>query len=80
MATTSGRDIILTLMADVAELQENSATTAGHLEVMAEHLDNLVKIARDNTKRTERIARTLAKLADLFKDHEDRITMLENRE
>lgn len=55
MATASGRDVILTLMADVAELQENSLTAAGHLEA-------LVELARDSAKRTKRIARTLGKL------------------
>ena len=69
MATASGRDVILTLMADVAELQENSLTAAGHLEA-------LVKLARNSAKRT---AGTLSKLADLISDHEDRISALEDR-
>ena len=72
MATVSGRDVILMLMADVAELKENSRAAAVHLEEM-------VKLTRDTTKRTERIARTLLKLADLRGDHEERISALEAR-
>lgn len=70
MATASGRDVILTLMADVAELKENSATATNLLE-------ELLKVSRDTTKRTERVARTLSKLADLLGDHEERISALE---
>ncbi|MBS1149987.1 MAG: hypothetical protein H6Q89_1685 [Myxococcaceae bacterium] len=72
MAKATGQDVLLTLMADVAELQENSLASAGHLEA-------LVKLARDSAKRTERIARTLSKLAELVGDHEARISALEAR-
>ena len=72
MATTTGRDVILTLMADVAELHENALTATKHLE-------QLVKLSRDSSKRTKRIARTLAKVATLIGDHEQRISALEAR-
>ena len=73
MAKATGHDVTLTLMADVAELQENSLEAAGHLE-------ELVKLAKDSAKRSERIARTLGKLADLVGDHETRISALEARQ
>ena len=69
----TGKDIILNLLADVAELKENSIETTRHLEA-------LVKISRDSSRRIERTAVTLAKLADLFTDHEARISALETRE
>ncbi len=72
MAKTTGQDVILTLLSDVAELQENSLAAAAHLE-------ELVRLAKDSAKRTERIARTLAKVADLIGDHETRIAALEAR-
>lgn len=84
LARTTGADIILNLLADVAELKENSIATTQHLEDLeasvAKHLDGLVKISRDSTRRLERTAVTPGRLADLFKDHEARISALESRE
>ena len=73
MASTTGRDVILTLMTEVAELQANSLAAAQHLE-------QLVKLAKDSAKRNERIARTLSKLADFIGDHEARSSSLEARQ
>ena len=87
MARTPGADIILTLLSDVAELKENSVATTRHLEELEEdvasiatHLGGLVKISQDSGRRIERTAVTLSKLANLFKDHEARISALESRE
>jgi hypothetical protein len=84
---TSGRDIILTLLADVDGLKQGAHETTRQLEATNEHLklavshvEQLTRLAKDNAKRTDRIARTLAKLADLLEDHESRLSALESRQ
>lgn len=100
MAVVSGRDVLVTLMSDVAELKDNSRSAtaqldkidgtvdalSGHLAALGDlvaalgdHVTELARIQRDNTKRFERVGKTLVKLSDLLGDHEDRITALEAR-
>ncbi len=87
MAAVTGRDAILALTADVAGLQKSSRATVEHLEELSGHfervtanLDALTKIAKESSKQTDRMARTLAQAVDLLDDHEARIAALEARE
>lgn len=73
MATVTRRDVIVTLMADVADLKDHSRRTTlqlgrvgANLETLVGQVEELTDLSREGTKKLERIGKTLSKLAERF--------------
>lgn len=73
MANAIGRDVLLKLMTDVAEMKEDQKTATTHLEA-------LVALSKKQEAGLDRLVRLVTVLADKLDNHEERLAALESRQ